>query len=337
MAINDFAPYVDVFEGITPFNAHVERGFLVNFLGLKTDASLRTMWGLDPETTGGCHVETALPALASGEGWFEYFSWVAAVREARDSFVMMSLGACYGAQAVGSYLALEAVNPLPVKLVVVDGVPENIAWARKHFLDNGIDPDAHWLITAAMSDSNEPVLFPVGAPGSGAQNCVNINTPAYRRDMAAAVIGSGHENEVLQGLLERNSTALKMNLMPDSAYVFEAELRFVSALTLNDLLGPFERVDLVEADMQQSEEIVFPPAIEALNSKVRRVHIGTHGSDVHRKLHALFVFHGWDILFSFEPNGTYQGPAGPFSLNDGILTAVNPSVAYEDERTHSRG
>ncbi|MDP6705103.1 MAG: hypothetical protein QF893_02070 [Alphaproteobacteria bacterium] len=330
MAINDFTPHLDAFDGITPFAGPVEKGFLVNFLGAKLDAGFRTMWGIDPEAVGGCHMETTLPAVGMGEGWFEDFNWVAAAREARDSYVMMTLGACYGAQAVGSYLALQALNPMPATLVAVDGVPENIAWTRKHFLDNGIDPDGHWIVEAAMSDSNEPVIFPVGSPGSGAQNCVSTNSAGFRRQIGEAVIQAGRTDEVLRNLLQSNSTGIQINLTPDTEYEFEAELRLVSAVTLGDLLGPFRRVDYIEADIQQSEEIVFPPAMAALTRKVRRVHLGTHGLDAHRQMHALFATHGWEILFSFEPNGSYETPFGTFELNDGVLTAVNPAVAYSD-------
>jgi hypothetical protein len=328
MTTNDFTPHLGVFDGITPFSGHVEKGFMVDFLGLKTDADFRTIWGVDPAAVGGCHMETELSVPQMGEGWFEHFNAVAASREARGSYVMMTLGACYGARAVSSYLALQALNPMPAKLVAVDGVPENIAWTKKHFRDNGIDPDAHWLIEAAMSDSNEPVIFPVGSPGSGAQNCVSTNSPEFRKQIGEEMIKAGHANVVLQNLLQHNSTALKVNLTPDTEYLFEAELRLVSAVTLNDLLGPFTRVDYIEADLQQSEEIVFPPAIAALSAKVRRVHLGTHGQRAHRQMHDLFAAHGWDVLFSFEPNGSYQTPAGSFELNDGVLTAVNPAVAY---------
>ena len=51
----------------------------------------------------------------------------------------------------------------------------------------------------------------------------------------------------------------------------------VSAVTLQDILGPFDSVDYVESDIQQSEILVFPPSMQLLKRKVRRVHIGTHG------------------------------------------------------------
>lgn len=63
-----------------------------------------------------------------------------------------------------------------------------------------------------------------------------------------------------------------------------------------------------------------------LKSKVRRIHIGTHGRDVHAELHRLFAKDGWEIVFNYEPNAEHGSALGPFKTNDGILTVRNPSL-----------
>jgi hypothetical protein len=100
----------------------------------------------------------------------------------------------------------------------------------------------------------------------------------------------------------------------------------LSAVTLADVLGPFELVDYLECDIQQSEILVFPPFIDLLREKVRRVHIGTHGKDVHAELHRLFETDGWQIVFSYEPNSSFTTDLGAFSTNDGVLTVRNPQL-----------
>lgn len=326
--MNDLQAFLNTFDGMTPFCGPVERGFMVDFLGSRIDANFRTMWDVDPAAEGGREVTVALPTIADGDAWFEACNWVAAAREARGSYVMMTLGACYGAQAVSSYLALQALNPLPATLVAVEPVPENVEWTRKHFSDNGIDPDDHWIVEAAMSCDNAPVLFPVGSPGSGTQNCVGFNSPAGRLALVERLRDEGQAEVVGCNLLASNETGVTVNMTPDRDVPFEAELRLVSAITVADLLGPFDRVDFIEADLQQSEAIVFPPAIELMNRKVRRVHLGTHHVEEHRFLENMFRQHGWQIVFSFAPHHSYQTPIGQFTLNDGVLTALNPAVAY---------
>ena len=95
---------------------------------------------------------------------------------------------------------------------------------------------------------------------------------------------------------------------------------------MRELLSPFDRVDYLESDIQQSEIEVFPPFVDLLRRKVRRIHIGTHGKDVHWALHDLFAQNGWNIQFSFEPNGRFDTALGSFETNDGVLTVVNPDL-----------
>ena len=324
--VNRVELYADLFEGVTPWAGEVPKGYLVDFAGALTDAKFRTMFGVDPATVGGGPVETRLPVIGDGEGWFEAANWVLAAREARGRFVMITLGACYGAQAVGSYRMVQQLNPMPCKLVAIEPVPENLGWVARHFRDNGLDPAEHWLVPHAISGDIAPVLFPIGAPGSGAQNSIATNGQDARRFYVDMFTKAGAEaaNTALRNLLLHNTTGIVRDLV--EGYDFKAEIQLVSAITLHELLSPFDRVDYLESDIQQSEIEVFPPFIELLRRKVRRILIGTHGREAHWMLHDLFADNGWDIQFSFEPNGRYDTALGSFETNDGVLTVVNPDL-----------
>ncbi len=247
-----------------------------------------------------------------------------AAREARDRFVMITLGACYGAQAVGAYRAVQMSNPMPCKLVLVEPEPDNCKWIERHMRDNGIDPDDHWLVPLAISDKTDPVLFPVGSPGSGAQNCYATNEAFSRKVYADQLIDSGNVEQALRNLLLDNTTGIVKDLVPGRD--LNAEIKMMSAITLKELLGPFDVVDYLESDIQQSEIIVFPPFIDLLRKKVRRIHIGTHGADTHKALHELFEDNGWEIVFSYAPNAVHDSELGTFETNDGILTVRNPDL-----------
>jgi hypothetical protein len=322
--MNKLLDYANVFDGLKPWAGQVPKGYLVNFLGTLTDASFRAMFGVDPNSVGGAYQQTRLPTIEDGEEWFEAVNWIVAAREARNHYSMATLGACYGAQAVGSYRALKLVNPMPYKLVAIEPEPENYEWTRRHMQDNGIDPDNQWIIKAAISAHNDPILFPVGSPGTGAQNCFATNDKAARKIYADEVIASGRANEVLRNLMVNNSTGITKNLVP--GHNFPAELKLVSAVTLVDVLGRFDVLDYLESDIQQSEILVFPPYMDVVKRKVRRVHIGTHGKDVHNALLERFQMDGWQIVFNYEPNSTFESALGNFSTNDGVLTARNPNL-----------
>lgn len=317
----------DIFDGITPWAGFVPRGYAADFIGILTDFKFHVLSGIDPTTVGGAHVQTALPVIGNGgnaEGWFEAINWFASAREARGRYVMVTLGAHYGAQAVGAYKALQLVNPMPCKLVAVEPVPENFEWMVRHMRTNGIDPDQHWLVQMAISDRNDPMYFPVGAPGTGANNSFSTNEAAARKQYADTFIAGGREKEALRNLIMNNTTGIEKDLVP--GHNLMAEIKLLSCVTLKDLTGPFDLVDYLESDIQQSENLVFPPFIDLLRKKVRRILIGTHGKDVHHSLHDLFAHNGWEIVFSFEPNATHESALGPFVTNDGVLTVRNPDL-----------
>ncbi len=325
--MNDLDQYRKAFDGLTPWRGHVPQGYLADFLGTLIDIKFRPMSGLDRASVGGGQVATRLPELGgggNGEGWFEAVNWMAAAREARRHFVMISLGAHYGGQLVSAQRMLQLVNPMPCTLVAVEAEPGNFAWISTHMRDNGIDPGAHWLVPMAVSDSHEPVLFPVGAPASGRTIALLRTRPNSRRIYADLIIRDGDPNAALRGLLVDNTTGFTQPVHPGLPYM--TEVKVVSAITIEDLLGPFDRVDFLEVDIQQSEIVAIPPFIDALRRKVRRVHIGTHGKDVHGSLHKLFADDGWDIVFSFEPNTQHDCALGRFELNDGVLTVRNPGL-----------
>jgi len=318
-----------IFESIlAPPEVEAPPGFLVDFMGILLDSRFATSSGHDAEIAAGGSRRVTIPTLrenynADSEWWFETVDWFVAALEARGQFVMVSLGASYGAQPVGAYKALQMVNPLPVKLVAVEADPQSCNRIRQHFRDNGINPEDHWIVQAAVSDTAEPVLFPIGASGLGSNNCVSTNEPKARDIWIETIKRNGDATSALENLIRYGSTGLMHNIGGGCS----GEVKFVSAITVADLLSPFDKVDLLECDIQQSEIVALPPYLDLLRRKVKRIHIGTHGEDVHRSLHRMFAKAGWDVVFNYKPNATHQSPWGRIRINDGVLTVQNPDFS----------
>lgn len=315
-----FAEVEALIERIKPWSGNVPAGYAVDALGIFTDARFLV------SSTGrfeAHHETTQRPAFPTwGERYLELADWLLAARDARDYFVGVSLGASYGGQLVLASKALAAINPLPFRLAAVEPVPENCAWMRRHMADNGLDPEQHWIVQAALGADNEPVLFPVGAPGSGRSGCTDTNAALSRQTYAALISARGAAEQALENILRYNSTGLGYDLGDG----FHGEVKFVSAVTLHDVLMPFNRVDLLEADIQHAEISVFPPFIDVLTRKVRRVHIGTHGSEAHELLRGLFSGAGWDLVFDYAPDTSHMIEQGRLDLIDGVLSARNPAL-----------
>jgi len=318
--IDRFAEVDELLNAITPWSGDVPNGYVVDFLGILRDGSF--LWN-HKGPFGGHHVSTNLPTVASeGEAWFEVADWLVSAHQARRQYVAISLGAAFGHQLVGAWKALQAINPLPSHLVAVDPVPQNCTWTRSHMATNGINPDDQCIIQAAIGPDNEPMLFPVGAPGTGLNSAVAINSAESRQTYADLMQRDGYSARVLDNILRYNSTGITHDL----GYGHTGELKFVSTVTLQDVLAPFDRVDLLEVDIQQSEMNVFPPYMDLVSRRVRRVHVGTHGSEAHDLVRALFTGAGWEIIFDYAPDSHHVTERGPMDLGDGILTARNPEV-----------
>jgi hypothetical protein len=164
-----------------------------------------------------------LPTFASyGEGWPEVADWLYSARDATDQYVAISLGAAYGAQLVGAWKVLQAINPLPVKLVAVEPVPQNCAAIRRHMTGNGIDPNENWILQAALGDDNEPILFPVGSGAGPSASVGNSNTKEFRQAFADMFRLRGQCGRVLRNIFLHNSTGV----VRDLGAGFGAELKF---------------------------------------------------------------------------------------------------------------
>lgn len=314
---NDLAAAVKLLEEFVPVSGEAPNGFLVDFVGARTDCNFRAHW-----TSGHGATVSPPPDATSGEGFFEAVSWIEAAKAARNSYTLVTLGACYGGQAVSAYRTLLRLNPMPARLVAVEADPQNFTWMLKHFRDNGIDPGQHWLVNCALSDDNKPVLFPVGAPGSGINNCIATNELESRLSYAHELMNKPNLPDIVHNLIVDGDTGIDW-----IQHGFQTRIKFVSAITLNEILAPLDHVDLLESDIQQSESIVFPPAMAAIKAKVKRVHLGTHGADIHIMLRDEFARHGFEIVFDYPPNSTHSTSWGMFTVNDGVLAACNSAAA----------
>jgi len=221
----------------------------------------------------------------------EYFEWVDVLEtaiEATQSFTVIELGAGYGRWLVRAALAARRYhgNHLPIKLIGVEAEPTHFQWLKEHLRDNGIDPEAHELIEAAVDEQDGEVFFHIGKPDEWYGQAIAQNT--------------------------------------DTA---SASVQRVKAVSLSRILSPLDLVDLIDLDVQGAEFVVLRGAIAALNEKVKRVHIGTHGHDIERQLRQLFRQSGWYKLNDYSCQSTETTLWGDMVFGDGVQTWVNPRLS----------
>jgi len=277
-----------IFERFGRWEGRNRRDMNHNFLGVMTRSSFYTGNPAEPATASaeasgeGHHLQSAMPPL--DEEYFEWLDLLEAVAAARERFTMVELGAGFGRWLVNGHAAVNRLSRLPCILVGVEADTAHMTMMATHFRDNGIDPAAHHLIEAAVTDRDREVLFQEGDPfawwGQSVQSSGAV-TAEYR-------------------------TISK------------------PGIALSTLLKPFDFVDLIDADIQGEELKVFVAARDSLARKVRRVHIGTHGRGLEYGLRELFGSMGWRPVWDFGCDGERDTPFGRTRFQDGVQSWINP-------------
>ena len=216
-----------------------------------------------------------------------------AVAEARDSFTMVELGAGWGRWLVDAWSALRLINKpgFPVKLIGVEAEPQHFLWMQQHFRNNGLDPNRHRLIEAAIMAKDGTVAFTVGDASKWyGQTAFNIDDRQNWRH-------ADYPN---------------------------AFIRNVAAVSLATVLDEIQFVDLIDMDIQGSEAEVVLASRDLLQTRVRRVHIGTHGEDIEDSLRQAFRSMGWTCRWDFSLQGHRGIPYGKVLFGDGVQGWINP-------------
>lgn len=299
-----------VFSRIAPFQGEVPAFYAVDYLGTKIRQEFIVGFGPVWHET-----------YTSGERYpefdDEYFEWIdlcEAVVLAKDAFTMIELGAGFGRWVVRAAHAMKKCHPdMPYRLIAVEGEPVVFGWMRQHFQDNGIDPDAHTLINAAVSDDWGRVQFyiagPPGGPVEYKPGCWfgQALTKSYERPAKnkARELYMGHPVE----LHESGWKSIR-----------------VMSVSLRGLLKNLERVDLVDIDLEGEEWPAVRGAIESLDAKAKRLHIATHEKDIENNLRQLLSTHGWRCLVDYPLFSECETPFGKMTFQDGVQTWVNPRL-----------
>jgi hypothetical protein len=338
-------------DRFTPWRGMVPAGYHANFLGSMTPVLFLAHWYpkelIEAALAGPRHVETARPRVIDGEPYFEWCNVIRSVVQARGRYVMVELGGGYGARAVDCAVALRRLNPVPSFLVVLEALPTYVDWAEHHFRANGLSPQDHWLLNAIVSERPVPECMYLQPRGFGNQ----VNDGSIGELLERTLRNEGTALAFARALVEAGGARIEDGrVVPDAerrrrrAFVEpaswtaeqmqaeavvgqdSAQLGFVSALTLSDVLRPLDRVDFMDVDIQFAEIKVIPPSLEVLGRKVKLLSIGTHSGDIHDRLRSAFDPATWEVLTDFTPWSAHETSLGRFQTQDGILTVLNKKL-----------
>lgn len=265
-----------VFREFVPWHGNVAAGFDVNFVGQLTDVSFNKGWE-DAERRRDRYCWPPHPPIDD-----EIFEWkilLSAILEARDSFTMIEAGAGYGRWMVSAVRASRLRRPdLKFRLIGIEADPTHFKWMRKHFLDNGLNPDSHRLIFGAVDarDGEDTFL------------CSDDPSSWYGQHIAYA---DHHRTNFGDGYKRIN----------------------VATFSIETILAELDRVDLMDFDIQYAEGRAIPVSIEIMTRKVKRVFVETHSAEIHDIIHRTFDSHGWECTDKYGyTNGCPSVEITPF-------------------------
>ncbi|HTS49558.1 MAG TPA: FkbM family methyltransferase [Bryobacteraceae bacterium] len=299
----------EVFSHFTPFRGVVPADFGIDFLGAKTRGQFIAGLYTHPTPT---MLQTSYPGI--NEEYLEWIDLLESVVEARGSYTMIDLGAGFGRWGVRAAFALKQYNDqLPYRLIEVEAEPLVFKWMRLHFEDNGIDPSRHCLVHAATSDRLGDILFYIGGPRGGPWDR-NPND-WYGQFLAKDYDVSGEYQD------DGEYYGYKVRLHKSGWRSIS-----VPSVTLASLMADLDRVDFLDMDIEGQELPVIRSTIEEMDTKVRRLHIGTHSKEIEDELRQLLSTHGWHCLRDYTLFSTSETPWGTVAFENGVQSWVNPRL-----------
>ena len=262
-------------------------GFFTDFLGVKTRCSyLPAVYAQYSGTVEHPDGSGVVPLHEPAE----MIALLRSAEEGTGPFTVAELGAGWAPWLVAAAAAAR-LRGRPVKLIGVEGDTGHLAFMRTHMDDNGIDPAAgHILLRAVVGATDGTARFPV--------------LPEPSDDWGA-----------------------KASFMDSAAEQGQAARAFVEvpSLSIRTLLTKIDRVDHMHCDIQGDEASALEASAEAVNAKVRRLVVGTHGRCIEERLFTLFAGLGWTL--ESEKACTFRyGTAGTTLQNDGVQVWLNTHI-----------
>jgi FkbM family methyltransferase len=298
-----------VFSHFQPFQGMVAAHYGADFLGTKIRHEFVAELYTRPETSLW---QMGYPPV--NEDYLEWIDLLESVVEARDLYTMVELGAGFGRWVVRAAFAVKQYNNrLPCRLVAVEAEPVTFRWMALHFEDNGVDASDHRLIHAASSDKSGEAPFYIGGPRGGAWDLPPNEWYGQCLAKDYDVKGEYRADGQYQGFPVR---------LHDSGW----RSINIPAVTLKELMAGIELVDFLDMDIEGAELPVISSSIFEMNTKVKRVHIGTHSQEIEAALRAIFSRHGWCCVRDYSISTRSETPWGPVDFGNGVQSWVNPRL-----------
>ena len=251
----------------------------------------------------------------------EYFDWIdvlsavwayVSAAPARP-FVFVELGAGFARWSVNAVCALRShASAAPYLVVAAEADPDHFRWMQQNLFDNGVPRERCRLFPAPVSGPKRQVLFQSGDPGNWyGQSIVENERIEY---LARHPRAQRQENSYLRepGLWDRWFGPKNPR-----------RILAMQTITLAEVIEGLDIVDMIDMDIQGAEAEVIEHSAELLSQRVLRLHIGTHSTEVEKRIRATMAPRGWILEQDYTCLGLRDTPFGPVAFGDGVQSWRN--------------
>jgi FkbM family methyltransferase len=302
------AEHNQAFSSFTARAGELPLHFASDFLGSKISHGF--VAGLSQSSSEvSCDTESLPPF---DEEYFEWIDLLSAVLEAEGCFTMIELGAGFGRWVVRGGLAARQRN-LPCKLVAVEAEPTVYGWTRQHFATNGLPPEDHMLLHGAVTETPGRSAFYIGGPRGGEWDRNPNAWYGQRLTKDYDLAGESTADGGYCGFpVMRHASGWRSISVPGAS--------------LSSILLKLDLVDLIDMDIEGEELPTVRVNIKRLNRQVKRLHIGTHSTEIEAGLRDLLRAHGWKCEADYPLSSTATTLYGDISFENGAQSWINPRV-----------
>lgn len=273
-----------VFKTFSPVEAQTSGLHIYDFIGTCTRTSFRKGWDKHL-TPAGRKFTPNLPP--KNEHYLDWVAVLSAVDRARGAFRMAELGAGWAPWLVrGALAARQRPEISSVELLGVEADPTHFAWMRQHFVDNGLDPDAHFLLNGAVAAQPGVLSFPI------------IENPD--EDYGSGIVSPEAAARTL---------TVKAHTLPELLALFSGPVDFM-------------HVDIQGAEYEAIPPALSVLNGQVRSLMVGTHTSDAWHDDLVRQLRSA----GWHEVLNLPRSRTSQTPWGDIALGDGFLLFDNPRL-----------
>jgi FkbM family methyltransferase len=302
----------EVFSRFRQYCGEVPSGYYVDFLGTKISYKfVAGQPGVDSQGDSWTAQDYPYPPI--DEDYFEWIDLLESVVAASGSYTMIDLGAGYGRWSVRAAFAAKQYNPeLRCHVIAVEAEPTVYGWMKEHFLHNGIKPRWHTLHHGAVTEKPGKVEFYIGGPRGGP---FDLPPNAWYGQALTK------DYELAESRPDGKYRGFKVMLHKSGWRSIR-----IPGVSLKSILKKLDRVDLIDLDIEGQELASLTAVAAELDTKVKRLHIGTHGKEIEAGLRQLLLAHGWECRTDYSLFSTSETPWGTVNFENGVQTWVNPKL-----------